>query len=202
MQTLQQTAGDLSDSQLNLVLTAAWDMLQHDGYPAITMAAISVHTGIKKNLLIRRWPKRSLLVREALIKFDQQIVTLKTPNSGNLQQDLIKLFNEMRPEINELSQPMFDDFIQEQLMAASPNQILSLASTGPNFDHVIQTILKRADRHHEINMGQLPQQAAALPELMLINQIVHHDHSSKKDLAQIVTKILMPVMTASKVKWI
>lgn len=202
MQTLQQTAGDLSDSQLNLVLTAAWDMLQHDGYPAITMAAISVHTGIKKNLLIRRWPKRSLLVREALIKFDQQIVTLKTPNSGNLQQDLIKLFNEMRPEINELSQPMFDDFIQEQLMAASPNQILSLASTGPNFDHVIQTILKRADRHHEINMEQLPQQAAALPELMLINQIIHHDHSSKKDLAQIVTKILMPVMTASKVKWI
>lgn len=177
-------------------------MLQHDGYPAITMAAISVHTGIKKNLLIRRWPKRSLLVREALIKFDQQIVTLKTPNSGNLQQDLIKLFNEMRPEINELSQPMFDDFIQEQLMAASPNQILSLASTGPNFDHVIQTILKRADRHHEINMEQLPQQAAALPELMLINQIIHHDHSSKKDLAQIVTKILMPVMTASKVKWI
>lgn len=202
MQTLQQTAGDLSDSQLNLVLTAAWDMLQHDGYPAITMAAISVHTGIKKSLLIRRWPKRSLLVREALIKFDQQIVTLKTPNSGNLQQDLIKLFNEMRPEINELSQPMFDDFIQEQLMAASPNQILSLASTGPNFDHVIQTILKRADRHHEINMEQLPQQAAALPELMLINQIIHHDHSSKKDLAQIVTKILMPVMTASKVKWI
>ncbi len=73
---------------------------------------------------------------------------------------------------------------------------------GNDFHKVLMTMLKRANKRHEIQLDQLSENVLNLPALLLVNQIIQGKQVVKKNLDQLITEILLPVFTASKVKWI
>lgn len=184
-----------------LVLSTAWKIVQDADYQAVTMDAVAISAKISKNALYHKWPDRAMLVTAAFAKYDQKAVSLRVPNGGHLERDFSQLFAALLPEINELSRPKFAGLVTERLEDVPVNQILSIGP-GKDFQSVLMRILKRADKRHQIQLNQLSENVLNLPALLLVNQIILGKHVTKKDLDQLITEILLPVYTASKIKWI
>lgn len=184
-----------------LVLSTAWKIVQDADYQAVTMDAVAINAHLSKTELYQKWPDRATLVTAAFSQYDSMAVNLHVPNGGHLERDLSKLFKELLPEINELSRPKFAGLVPERLQDVSLDQIFSIGP-GKDFHKVLMTMLKRANKRHEIQLDQLSENVLNLPALLLVNQIIQGKQVVKKNLDQLITEILLPVFTASKVKWI
>lgn len=189
------------DNDQHSILASAWKIVQDADYQAVTMDAVAMSANISKTDLYRKWPDRATLIMAAFAQYDSKAVKLHVPNGGHLERDFSKLFEQLIPEINELSRPKFAGLITERLQDVPLDHILSIAP-GKDFHSVLMSMLKRANKRHEVQLNQLSENVTNLPALLLINQIIQEKQVTKQDLDRLITEILLPVFTASKIKWI
>jgi AcrR family transcriptional regulator len=79
-----------SNKSHKAILQAALDLLEQDGYRALTIEAIAARAGVGKQTIYRWWPSKAAVVLEA---FTVNAATqIPQPNTGSLQQDLQKFF--------------------------------------------------------------------------------------------------------------
>ena len=83
------------------VLTATLELLQACGYEVMTTKDIAARAGINEASLFRRWGTKAAIVAEALQ--DYSALETPTPDTGNLQSDLIEL---LRGIIARLQTPL------------------------------------------------------------------------------------------------
>jgi AcrR family transcriptional regulator len=70
----------------NDVLSAAREILQHDGYAGLTMERVAADSGVAKTTLYRRWPTKAALCMALYL--DVAGRELRDPNTGDVALDL------------------------------------------------------------------------------------------------------------------
>jgi AcrR family transcriptional regulator len=70
----------------NDVLSAAREILQHDGYAGLTMERVAAESGVAKTTLYRRWPTKAALCMTLYL--DVAGRELRDPNTGDVALDL------------------------------------------------------------------------------------------------------------------
>ncbi|GHO94217.1 TetR family transcriptional regulator [Reticulibacter mediterranei] len=79
-----------NDKSHKAILQAALDLLEQDGYRALTIEAIAAQAGVGKQTIYRWWPSKAAVVLEA---FTANAATqIPQPDTGSLRQDLQEFF--------------------------------------------------------------------------------------------------------------
>src|SRR5215469_11264145 len=71
------------------VLSVTTQILQGDGYAALTMERVAAISGVAKTTLYRRWPTRASLCMDLYLHVAKR--ELYDPNTGNVADDLKRI---------------------------------------------------------------------------------------------------------------
>ncbi len=201
MGNAQHTAQHQEAAFKDHLLSLAWNLIQERGYQALTLNRLSKTANLKETEIHHLWPNRNQLGLAAYLAYGRNKLTLKQPNAGNLQRDLLQLFNDLRSDLNKLGSPKLHGLLSDALWDVPLTHVLSVA-TGHDIEGILRALLKRADHRHEIQLKQLSPYAQTLPLTIFTSEVIDGHQFSKDDINEIVTQLLIPAFTASKVKWI
>ncbi|MHA5108138.1 TetR/AcrR family transcriptional regulator [Oenococcus oeni] len=181
----------------NTILTAAWDQLNKVGYKDLTITEIASLAGTNKTTIYRRWPNKSLLVVSAFSKFVPR-PKMHIPNSGNLRDDLFKLFEQLVNQLEFLTSGKFEGLLLDRLRDTSIDKVFGRVDENNALQKFIVIILQRAEKRGELKINQLSQRVLELPFLLLLNEVIStRGIVPKESLTEIVDKILLPVFLRS-----
>ncbi|SYW00407.1 putative transcriptional regulator [Oenococcus oeni] len=181
----------------NAILTAAWDQLNKVGYKDLTITEIASLAGTNKTTIYRRWPNKSLLVVSAFSKFVPK-PKMQIPNSGNLRDDLVKLFEQLVNQLEFLTSGKFEGLLLDRLRDTSIDKVFERADENNALQKFIVIILQRAEKRGELKINQLSQRVLELPFLLLLNEVIStRGIVPKESLTEIVDQILLPVFLRS-----
>lgn len=181
----------------NTILTAAWDQLNKVGYKDLTITEIASLAGTNKTTIYRRWPNKSLLVVSAFSKFVPR-PKMHIPNSGNLRDDLVKLFEQLVNQLEFLTSGKFEGLLLDRLRDTSIDKVFGRVDENNALQKFIVIILQRAEKRGELKINQLSQRVLKLPFLLLLNEVIStRGIVPKESLTEIVDKILLPVFLRS-----
>ncbi|PDH91901.1 TetR family transcriptional regulator, partial [Oenococcus oeni] len=153
--------------------------------------------GTNKTTIYRRWPNKSLLVVSAFSKFVPR-PKMHIPNSGNLRDDLVKLFEQLVNQLEFLTSGKFEGLLLDRLRDTSIDKVFGRVDENNALQKFIVIILQRAEKRGELKINQLSQRVLELPFLLLLNEVIStRGIVPKESLTEIVDKILLPVFLRS-----
>ncbi|HLZ63022.1 MAG TPA: TetR/AcrR family transcriptional regulator [Ktedonosporobacter sp.] len=79
-----------SDQSHRAILQAAREILEQEGYRAMTIEAIAARAGVSKKTIYRWWPSKAAVALEALAAYTDELVPF--PDTGSLERDLLTYF--------------------------------------------------------------------------------------------------------------
>jgi AcrR family transcriptional regulator len=79
-----------NDKSHKAILQAALELLEQDGYRALTIEAIAARAGVGKQTIYRWWPSKAAVVLEAFTA--NAAMQIPQPDTGSLRQDLQEFF--------------------------------------------------------------------------------------------------------------
>lgn len=96
----------------NRVLSAAEQILRHDGYARLTMERVAAESGVAKTTLYRRWPSKAALCMDLYL--DVAARELHDPDTGSVSGDLKHIANTVvRLQTRTVVGPAFIGLIAE-----------------------------------------------------------------------------------------
>jgi AcrR family transcriptional regulator len=94
------------------MLSAAGQILRHQGYARLTMERVAAESGVAKTTLYRRWPTKAALCMELYL--DVAGRELQDPNTGDVTRDLKHIANTVvRLQTRTVAGPAFIGLISE-----------------------------------------------------------------------------------------
>lgn len=118
----------LNDALDGEILAAAADLLASVGYEAMSMDAVAARAGVSKATIYRRWSGKAPLVLDTVRA--RGLVLGEPPDSGDLREDLLALFQELAGHHDERAldhlagvlvamrnHPELNQAVQEQIVA-------------------------------------------------------------------------------------
>ncbi|MDN6968011.1 TetR/AcrR family transcriptional regulator [Oenococcus sp. UCMA 17063] len=184
----------------NAILTAAWEQLNKVGYKDLTITEVASLAGTNKTTIYRRWPNKSLLVIGTFSKFIPR-PKIQIPDSGNLREDFIELFEQLVNQLELLTGGKFEGLLLDRLRDVSIDKVFGRVDENNALQKFIITILKKAENRGELKINKLPQRILDLPFLLLLNEIIStHGSLPKKSVIEIIDQILLPVFLNAKNK--
>ncbi|QPZ38850.1 TetR/AcrR family transcriptional regulator [Paramicrobacterium chengjingii] len=152
------------------ILAAAWDQLLAEGYARFTVDTVAARARTSKPVLYRRWSSREELLRATVRQRGASVVP-KTPNTGNVRDDLIQsLRNASGPEnsvaamLTALASSHFED------VGLTPAELR--ADMLGSRDTSVTTILARAVERGEVDADKLTPRIVDLPFTLFRHEYV------------------------------
>src|SRR5579859_3337484 len=81
-----------SDQSHHAILQATREILEQEGYRAMTIEGIAARAGVSKKTIYRWWPSKSAVALEALAAYTGEEVPF--PDTGSLDRDLLTYFEQ------------------------------------------------------------------------------------------------------------
>ncbi len=138
------------------ILTITRDVLARAGYAALTMEDVASAAGVGKQTLYRRWPRKPLLVFDAVFGGAEAVAEM-LPDTGSLAGDLTAVTAEQArvhtdPEVAELLRGLLADCLAEPALLEE----LRTRFVRPRLAALTHVTRRAADRG-EVTSGTSPE---------------------------------------------
>jgi len=136
-----------SDKSHKAILQAALDLLEQEGYRAMTIEAIAARAGVGKQTIYRWWPSKAAVVLEAFTS--NTAFQIPLPATGSLHADLEQFLAASLHSLTERTEPILRSLMSEALVDTE---------FGAQFRHIfiqarrdaLGELLKRAVQRDEL----------------------------------------------------
>jgi AcrR family transcriptional regulator len=182
------------------ILQAAWNELAEVGYNHVTMEGVAARAETNKAVLYRRWPNKAKLIIATLQKYMPRPV-VEVPNSGDLRNDLITLFQGILQPLQMIGANTIRGLMVEELgkdLIASLPQIMR-SNTENKLTAAIVAILKNAELRGEVKLEKISKRVIALPvNLFQFELLITQAPMSDETITEIIDNIFLPLVRNSQ----
>ena len=155
--------GGRSARVVDHVLVTTVELLGERGYAALRIEDVATRAGVNKTTVYRRWPTKSQLVAAAL----RQLHTPQpTPDTGNLERDLIEMFVESSSNIDAIATRGVMRVIHAELHEPEVEAILIAARERIN-------ATRRVRLDTAVKRGELPPRTDVMHLLFMMSTAVY-----------------------------
>lgn len=132
----------------NDVLSAAREILQHDGYAGLTMERVAAESGVAKTTLYRRWPTKAALCMALYL--DVAGRELRDPNTGDVARDLKHIADTVvNLQKKTVAGPAFIGLIAEAQLSPDTRTAF-LAEFADRRREITRQVLRRAIQRRQL----------------------------------------------------
>lgn len=130
------------------MLSAAGQILRHEGYSRLTMERVAAESGVAKTTLYRRWPTKAALCMELYLEVAGR--ELQVPDTGDVASDLKQIADTVvRLQTRTVAGPAFIGLIAEALVNPDTRAAF-LAEFAERRREVTRLVLRRAIQRMEL----------------------------------------------------
>lgn len=172
------------------ILNSTWKLLKEQGYENLTMDNIAENAGTTKTVLYRRWSGKAEIIISAA-KLNLPDFKLTAPNTGNLREDLLKLFSPSVAFIEFLGMDTVQGILRDQLQKVSLIDMLNKINTGNAFSKILDQLFTYAHERKEIDRTRLTNTTKNLPIYLFINAVLLGE-LNEKIMIHMIDDILLP----------
>lgn len=104
------------------IVDSVLELLQQEGYRALTIEGVARHAGVGKQSIYRRWRSKPELVLEAYANHVE--TTVPIPNRGTLRDDLLTFLTTAFNRLNRVSGPIMRGLMADAVHDAEFNRML------------------------------------------------------------------------------
>ncbi|HYQ15855.1 MAG TPA: TetR/AcrR family transcriptional regulator [Polyangiaceae bacterium] len=179
-------------------MSAALELLQAQGYEALTIDGVAARAHASKATIYRRWLNKAELVKAALDTLDAEH-NAALPDTGALRTDLLAVLRALR---DKASQP-YVNMMSELVSAARRDQALATALQAHVEDDELspfQAVLRRAVRRRLLPRATDTTLVHDVAEALILRQLQRGLPFDAAFCRRVVDRVLLPLLAQPRSK--
>jgi AcrR family transcriptional regulator len=173
-------------------------LLQEQGYQAVTMDGVASRAHASKATIYRRWRNKAELVKAALDALDRQH-SEAIPDTGELRSDLVAVLKAMRQKATAPYMAMINDLIGA---SRHDKELAALLQSHVRNDELspFEPVLRRANKRDGIPSDRCATLVHDVAEAMILRQLQTGSPFDSKFISRVVDGVLLPLLQVRKRK--